>query len=206
MAGAQPTSAPNSASARQQGSASAANAAGAPRTRSQTLAARQQGMSMSSLLQTRSEAAVTAKKAAAPASPLPDIDSADRMNPLAATEYVNDIYSYYRRIEPRFRVAPDYMTKQVPVRTCLFVCSHAPLHAWHPPEPVPPTLDCRLTSTRRCVPSWLTGWWRCTSSSRWVASLSFSDAPSQTCISISVGMHNPLSRVLPQMPVLTFCS
>lgn len=88
-------------------------AAPVPRTRSQTLAARQQGMSMSSLLQQRSEAAVTAKKAPAPLSPLPDIDIADRGNPLAATEYVNDIYSYYRRVEPKFRVQPGYMANQV---------------------------------------------------------------------------------------------
>uniref|UniRef100_A0A7S0WJX0 Cyclin-like domain-containing protein n=1 Tax=Chlamydomonas leiostraca TaxID=1034604 RepID=A0A7S0WJX0_9CHLO len=84
-------------------------------TRSQTAAARQQGMSMSSLLQQRSEAAVTAKKAPAPQSPLPDIDSADRGNPLAATEYVNDIYSYYRRVEPKFRVQPGYMSSQTDI-------------------------------------------------------------------------------------------
>lgn len=90
-------------------------AAPVPRTRSQTLAARQQGMSMSSLLQQRSEAAVTAKKAPAPLSPLPDIDIADRGNPLAATEYVNDIYSYYRRVEPKFRVQPGYMANQTDI-------------------------------------------------------------------------------------------
>lgn len=82
----------------------------APRTRSQTRA--QQGVSLSSLLQSRSEAAVSVHKAA-PSSPLPDIDAADRNNPLAATDYVNDIYSYYRRVEPKFRVSPDYMGNQV---------------------------------------------------------------------------------------------
>mmetsp|Transcript_6234 Transcript_6234/g.13638 ORF Transcript_6234/g.13638 Transcript_6234/m.13638 type:complete len:439 (-) Transcript_6234:738-2054(-) len=88
-----------------------------PRTRSQTLAARQQqaGMSMSSLLQTRSEAAVTTRKAPAPPSPLPDIDSVDNMNPLAASEYVVDIYSYYKRAEPKFRVAHDYMQTQADI-------------------------------------------------------------------------------------------
>jgi len=35
------------------------------------------------------------------------------MNPLAATEYVNDIYSYYKRVEPKFSVPHDYMKQQV---------------------------------------------------------------------------------------------
>lgn len=42
------------------------------------------------------------------------------MNPLAATEYVNDIYSYYKRVEHKFRVAPDYMNAQV--RGCSVGC------------------------------------------------------------------------------------
>jgi len=79
----------------------------APRTRSQT-----KGLSMTSMLQTRSEAAVSASRRLCP-SPLPDIDAIDRANPLAMTEYVNDIYSYYKRVEPKYRVAPDYMKKQV---------------------------------------------------------------------------------------------
>lgn len=53
-----------------------------PRTRSQTAAAarlQDKGMSMSSLLQSRSESAVAAPaRQAAPPSPLPDIDAADR--------------------------------------------------------------------------------------------------------------------------------
>ena len=32
---------------------------------------------------------------------VPDIDAADRDDPLACTEYVNDIYSYWRRVEVR---------------------------------------------------------------------------------------------------------
>lgn len=68
---------------------------------------------MSSLLQLRSEAAVTRSRHSEPRSPLPDIDSVDKENPLAATEYVGDIFVYYKRIEPLVRVAPDYMTKQV---------------------------------------------------------------------------------------------
>ena len=30
---------------------------------------------------------------------VPDIDAADRNNPLACTTYVNDIYAYWRRVE-----------------------------------------------------------------------------------------------------------
>ncbi len=48
-----------------------------------------------------------------PASPLPDIDGTDAGNPLAASDYVDDIYRYYRRVEPQFRVPSDYMVKQV---------------------------------------------------------------------------------------------
>ena len=65
----------------------------------------------------RSESAATAPKAPAaapaPASPIPDIDSEDSNNPLAATAYVGDIFAYYRRVEPIFRTAPDYMKNQV---------------------------------------------------------------------------------------------
>ncbi len=87
--------------------AAPAAAQAAPRTRSQT-----KGLSMTSMLQTRSEAAVTARRTLCP-SPLPDIDAIDRANPLAMAEYVNDIHSYFKRAEPKFRVAPDYMKKQV---------------------------------------------------------------------------------------------
>lgn len=48
-----------------------------------------------------------------PLSPLPDIDSADLHNPLAAAEYANSIYDYYRRVEPKFSVPHDYMKSQV---------------------------------------------------------------------------------------------
>jgi cyclin B len=74
------------------------------------------GASLSALLQTRAESAVGSRAVAAglpPPSPLPDIDSADKHNPLAASEYANSIYNYFRRVEPKFRVAPDYMRSQV---------------------------------------------------------------------------------------------
>ncbi len=32
---------------------------------------------------------------------MPDIDALDRENPLAVTEYVNDIFSYWFRVEVR---------------------------------------------------------------------------------------------------------
>ena len=79
------------------------------------------GRSMSALLQSRSEAAALDRKAAAaePCSPMPDIDAADKTDPLQAAEYVGDIFTYYRRVEPQFRVAPDYMTQQVKETGCL---------------------------------------------------------------------------------------
>lgn len=82
--------------------------------------ARQQvaGPSMSSLLQSRSEAAVSARKptSGAPPSPLPNIELAsDHNNPLAASEYVNDIYHYFKRIEPKYRVHAGYMSRQTDI-------------------------------------------------------------------------------------------
>ena len=41
-----------------------------------------------------------------------DIDAVDRENPQAVTEYVNDIMSYFRRIEGLNGPSPSYMTKQ----------------------------------------------------------------------------------------------
>lgn len=56
-------------------------------------------------------AVVSARKPKVPS--LPDIDAADRNNPLAATEFVHDIFAYYKRCEPKVRVASDYMSRQV---------------------------------------------------------------------------------------------
>lgn len=64
---------------------------------------------MSAQLLGHSEAAGHRPKAG-----LPDIDAADRDNPLAATTYVCDIFSYWKRCEPMFRVGPEYMSRQVP--------------------------------------------------------------------------------------------
>ena len=95
-----------------------ADATAAARSRASSASAKT-GSSLSSLLQSRSEAAATkrasAASAAPPPSPLPDIDSRDRHNPLAAAEYAQDIYCYYRRVEPRFAVPADYMAGQAEI-------------------------------------------------------------------------------------------
>mmetsp|Transcript_14285 Transcript_14285/g.23492 ORF Transcript_14285/g.23492 Transcript_14285/m.23492 type:complete len:352 (+) Transcript_14285:518-1573(+) len=49
------------------------------------------------------------------ATEMPDIDSADHENPLAVTEYVNDIFSYWFRVEPDTQVAPNYMLIQTDI-------------------------------------------------------------------------------------------
>ena len=46
---------------------------------------------------------------------MPDIDSMDKENPLAVTEYVNDIFSYWFRVEPETQVAPNYMLIQTDI-------------------------------------------------------------------------------------------
>ena len=46
---------------------------------------------------------------------IPDIDACDRENPLAVTEYVNDIFSYWFRVEPDTQVAPNYMLIQTDI-------------------------------------------------------------------------------------------
>jgi cyclin B len=46
---------------------------------------------------------------------LPDIDAADRDDPLQAAEYINDILSWYRKAEAREVVDPQYMRNQTDV-------------------------------------------------------------------------------------------
>ena len=43
---------------------------------------------------------------------IPDIDAGDHGNPQAVTEYVQDIYDYYKRVELKFPIAPNYMEAQ----------------------------------------------------------------------------------------------
>ena len=110
------------------------------------------GRSMSALLQSRSEAAAVERKAAGmePCSPMPDIDAADKADPLQAAEYVGDIFTYYRRVEPQFRVSPDYMTQQVLSLRCalLLLCLDLCSALANVVQP-----HCRRTSTTRCAPS-----------------------------------------------------
>lgn len=74
---------------------------------------------MSQLLHARSEAAASGGKTKKQCVPhLPDIDSADAADPLNACDFVSDIFSYYKRVEPQLRVAPDYMSRQVRREPC----------------------------------------------------------------------------------------
>lgn len=74
------------------------------------------GRSMSQLLHARSEAAMSGGKSKKQCMPmLPDIDSGDAADPLAATDFVSDIFAYYKRAEPQMRVAPDYMSRQTDI-------------------------------------------------------------------------------------------
>ncbi|KAI8549050.1 hypothetical protein RHMOL_Rhmol07G0321200 [Rhododendron molle] len=47
-----------------------------------------------------------------PEKPVSDIDSADRKNPLAVVEYIDDLYAYYKRVESSSCVSPNYMAQQ----------------------------------------------------------------------------------------------
>ena len=131
-----------------------APAANAPARGRASSAGAKSGSSLSSLLQSRSEYA-SAKRASAastPPSPLPDIDSKDKHNPLAAAEYAQDIYCYYRRVEPRFAVSAEYMGSQVgaqqkgglaATRQGSVRAASQPAQLWeHPPLVARPALLC----------------------------------------------------------------
>ncbi|XP_058223374.1 G2/mitotic-specific cyclin-2-like isoform X2 [Rhododendron vialii] len=47
-----------------------------------------------------------------PEKPVSDIDSADKKNPLAVVEYIDDLYAYYKRVESSSCVSPNYMAQQ----------------------------------------------------------------------------------------------
>lgn len=72
-----------------------------------------QTASTSALLQKRSEDAVAARSPVSPAVSDSDDDKDDKLDPRAAAEYVGDIFDYFRRVEPQFRVSPSYMSRQV---------------------------------------------------------------------------------------------
>ncbi|KNA12800.1 hypothetical protein SOVF_122630 [Spinacia oleracea] len=44
--------------------------------------------------------------------PILDIDGRDAKNPLAVTDYIDDLYLYYKRMEACSCVSPDYMSQQ----------------------------------------------------------------------------------------------
>ncbi|KAG6402411.1 hypothetical protein SASPL_134604 [Salvia splendens] len=44
--------------------------------------------------------------------PVIDIDSCDKSNPLAVTEYIDDLYTYYKKMESSSCVPSNYMTRQ----------------------------------------------------------------------------------------------
>lgn len=44
--------------------------------------------------------------------PILDIDGRDEKNPLAVTDYIDDLYLYYRKMEACSCVSPDYMSQQ----------------------------------------------------------------------------------------------
>lgn len=91
-------------------------------TRSKTRALAQ-GASLTSLLQARAAESRSSRRSGSlsapvepaqqPPSPLPDIDAPDKHNHLAEYEYVNDVYAYFRRVEPKFRAPANYMENQV---------------------------------------------------------------------------------------------
>lgn len=59
------------------------------------------------------KAAAAARPLPPPPSSLPDVDYCDRHDPLAVNEWVNEIFAYYKRVEPLLRASPDYMSRQV---------------------------------------------------------------------------------------------
>ncbi|CAN0927411.1 CYCB2-4 [Linum grandiflorum] len=44
-----------------------------------------------------------------------DIDSSDKKNPLAVVEYIDDLYTFYRKSEVSSSVAPNYMEQQIDI-------------------------------------------------------------------------------------------
>ena len=72
-----------------------------------------QTSSTSALLQKRSEDAVAVRASVSPAASETDVDKNDKLDERAAAEYVGDIFDYFRRVEPQYRVSPSYMSRQV---------------------------------------------------------------------------------------------
>lgn len=103
------------------------------------------GKSLTALLQSRSEAMVPLSEQA-PA--VPDIDAKDHGDPLAASVYVRDIFSFYKRIEGNFRPSPDYMSRQVLLSEalgCACFASAVCAHRWTPVDASAPSRHMQLT-------------------------------------------------------------
>lgn len=58
---------------------------------------------------------VSAQQLTSSAPSLPDIDSVDKRNPLAASDYAVDIYKYFHRVEANFLPSSAYMKKQTEI-------------------------------------------------------------------------------------------
>lgn len=70
-------------------------------------------LTLTATLTARSEAACGGFDAEmVEAEPLPNIDEADVGNQLAVVDYVEDIYSFYRKAEVQYLLAPDYIQRQ----------------------------------------------------------------------------------------------
>jgi len=94
-----------------EGDENAAGAAPAPRSMSALLAARSAGCGAP----TTSAQHPPSSTFLPCARPLADIDARDAADPLSASAYAADIFAYYRRVEPAYRVGPDYMARQADI-------------------------------------------------------------------------------------------
>ena len=132
--------------------AAAAAAAEAPKERPAPARA-PSGKSLTALLQSRSEAmvALSERELARAPSGVPDIDAKDHADPLKASIYVRDIFSFYKRIEGNFRPSPEYMSRQVSPA----LPSHSPYglplmwHAFAPTACCCPHLASQAADTKR---------------------------------------------------------
>ncbi|MCO5573124.1 hypothetical protein L7F22_026889 [Adiantum nelumboides] len=71
------------------------------------------GRTLTATLTAQSEAACGVFKAKVVENPVTNIDADDVGNQLAVVDYIEDIYSFYRRTEKQSCVPPDYMSQQV---------------------------------------------------------------------------------------------
>jgi hypothetical protein len=91
-------------------------------------------VSLSELLARRSQQA----RARSGAAQLPDIDRGMAYNELAASDYAADIHRFYKRVEGRFRVHPEYMDNQVRGRCRVRRCTQGRARRRPAPRNSPP--------------------------------------------------------------------